>query len=162
MTTYQCFSISFSGLISNKILVQVQISPGLPAFSLVGLPDKSVLEARDRVKSALFSLGIQLPAKKIVINLSPGNVTKISSHYDLPIAISILKALGYIKSEIFNNCLFMGELGLDASCYRVKEIIPAAIFCNRKKINFIYPFKNSEEVSFFHSHKQNNIMFLGI
>ena len=82
-------TISFEGVCVQDIEVQVQLAPGLPAFTLVGLPDKAVSESRERVRSAIHAMGLSLPAKKMVVNLSPADITKEGSHFDLPIALTL-------------------------------------------------------------------------
>ena len=83
-------TVAFLGVEVVEVDVQVQISPGLPAFSVVGLPDKAVAESRERVKSALHAIGLGLPAKRIVVNLAPADLLKEGSHFDLPIALGLL------------------------------------------------------------------------
>ena len=92
-------TVAFEGLEARRVEVQCAITPGLPAFSIVGLPDKAVSEARDRVLTALNTMAIALPSKRVTINLSPADLPKIGSHFDLPIALALLAALGVVPRE---------------------------------------------------------------
>src|SRR3984885_5973190 len=92
-------TVAFEGTSVLDIDVQVQTSHGLPKFNLVGLPDKAVGESRERVRAALFALGLSLPAKHIAVNLAPADVLKEGSHFDLPIAIALLAAMGVLPIE---------------------------------------------------------------
>ena len=85
-------SVAFQGVEVTPVDVQVQLAPGIPSFTLVGLPDKAVAESRDRVRAALGSLGLALPTKRILVNLAPADLAKEGSHFDLPIAIGLLAA----------------------------------------------------------------------
>ena len=87
-------TVAFSGIDVKDVDVQVQISAGLPAFTIVGLPDKAVAESRERVRSALGALGLGLPPKRITINLAPADLAKEGSHFDLPIALALLVGMG--------------------------------------------------------------------
>ena len=86
-------TVAFEGIEARAVDVQVQIAPGLPAFAIVGLPDKAVSEARERVRSALIASGLALPARRITVNLAPADVPKEGSHYDLPIALGLMAAI---------------------------------------------------------------------
>ena len=92
-------TVSFLGMSTIGIEVQVQILNGMPAFTIVGLPDKIVAESRERIRAAFFAMGITLPAKRLTVNLAPADVPKEGSHYDLPIALAILAAMDVISSE---------------------------------------------------------------
>jgi len=120
-------TVAFSGVDVLPIEVQVQISPGLVAFTIVGLPDKAVAESRERVRAALHSMGLALPAKRITVNLSPADVQKEGSHFDLPIALGILVAMGVLPVEELANYTAMGELALDGAITPVAGVLPAAI-----------------------------------
>jgi len=89
-------TVAFEGIEARAVDVQVQVAPGLPAFAIVGLPDKAVSEARERVRSALIASGLALPARRITVNLAPADVPKEGSHYDLPIALGLMAAIGAI------------------------------------------------------------------
>ncbi len=92
-------TVAFLGLEARAVEVQVQISAGLPKFLVVGLPDKAVAESRERVHAALAAIGLSLPPKRITVNLSPADLPKEGSHYDLPIALGLLAAMGAIDAE---------------------------------------------------------------
>jgi magnesium chelatase family protein len=87
-------TVAFEGIEARAVDVQVQVAPGLPAFAIVGLPDKAVSEARERVRSALIASGLALPARRITVNLAPADLPKEGSHYDLPIALGLMAAIG--------------------------------------------------------------------
>ncbi len=120
-------TIAFQGVDVQSIDVQVQISNGLPAFTIVGLPDKAVAESKERVRAALHSLGIALPAKRLTVNLAPADVAKEGSHYDLPIALGLLAAMDVLPREEVAEYVVLGELSLDASIRAVAGVLPAAI-----------------------------------
>ncbi len=120
-------TVAFQGIEVQPVDVQVQISGGLPAFAVVGLPDKAVAESRERVRSALHSLGLSLPAKRIVVNLAPADVAKEGSHYDLPIALGLLAAMEVIPKEELADYVVLGELALDSEIRWVAGVLPAAL-----------------------------------
>ena len=91
-------TVAFEGIEARAVDVQVQVAPGLPAFTIVGLPDKAVSEARERVRSALIASGLALPAQRITVNLAPADLPKEGSHYDLPIALGLMAAIGAIPA----------------------------------------------------------------
>ena len=107
--------------------VQCAVTAGLPAFSIVGLPDKAVSEARDRVRTALSAMAIALPSKRITINLSPADLPKEGSHFDLPIAMALLAALDILPDDVTQNTLALGELSLDGTLVPVVGALPAAM-----------------------------------
>ncbi len=121
------YTVAFEGVEARIVEVQCAVSPGLPGFSLVGLPDKAVSEARERVKAALQSLSIALPSKKITINLSPADLPKEGSHFDLPIALALLAALDIIPKDEVANTVALGELSLDGRLMPVVGCLPAAM-----------------------------------
>jgi magnesium chelatase family protein len=93
-------TVAYLGLEARSVEVQVQLSTGLPAFIIVGLPDKAVAESRERVRAALSAIGLSLPPKRITINLSPADLPKEGSHFDLPIALGLLSAIGATDAEV--------------------------------------------------------------
>ena len=124
----QTHTVCFRGIQSLPIDVQTHITGGsLPSFSIVGLPDKTISEARERIRSALFTLGLALPPKRIIINLAPANIQKEGSHYDLPMMISLMMALDVIPHDL-STYISLGELGLDGSLKPVHGILSAALF----------------------------------
>ena len=132
-------SVAFSGIDVIPIDVQVQLASGLPAFTIVGLPDKAVGESRERVRGALHAMGLSLPAKRITVNLAPADVSKEGSHYDLPIAVATLAAMGILPPEELKNCCVLGELGLDARIRAVSGVLPAAIHASAEGLTLICP-----------------------
>ena len=113
-------SVAFAGIHVLNVNIEVQITNGLPAFVIVGLADKAIAESRERVRSALHALGLSLPAAHITVNLAPADVVKEGTHYDLPIAMALMAAMGVIPAEEIQNWVMMGELGLDGSPLQVK------------------------------------------
>ncbi len=122
----RAYTVAFEGVEARQVEVQCAITPGLPAFSLVGLPDKAVSEARDRVRTALSSMAIALPSKRITINLSPADLPKEGSHFDLPIALALLAALEIIPKDAVEGTCSLGELSLDGTLIPVIGALPAA------------------------------------
>lgn len=123
----RAYTVAFEGVDARSVEVQCAVTPGIPAFSLVGLPDKSVTEARDRVRAALSSMAIALPSKRITINLSPADMPKVGSHFDLPIALALLAALDIIPADAVEGTCSLGELSLDGSLIPVVGALPAAM-----------------------------------
>ena len=132
-------TIAFSGVDVQSIDVQVQISNGLPAFTIVGLPDKAVAESKERVRAALHALGIALPAKRLTVNLAPADVMKEGSHYDLPIALGLLTAMEILPKEEMEKYVVLGELSLDAGIRSVAGVLPAAIHAGANDNSLICP-----------------------
>ncbi|MCF2906554.1 YifB family Mg chelatase-like AAA ATPase [Octadecabacter sp. CECT 8868] len=123
----RAYTVAFEGVDARLVEVQCATSPGMPAFSIVGLPDKAVSEARDRVRAALSALSIALPSKKITINLSPADLPKEGSHFDLPIALALLAALDVIPHDKVSETVALGELSLDGTLVPVLGALPAAM-----------------------------------
>src|SRR6056297_2442170 len=121
------YTVAFEGVEARMVEVQCAVSPGLPAFSIVGLPDKAVSEARDRVRSALSAMSIALPSKRITVNLSPADLPKEGSHFDLPIALALLAALDVIPEDEVARTVALGELSLDGSLVPVIGALPTAL-----------------------------------
>jgi magnesium chelatase family protein len=132
-------TIAFQGVDVQSIDVQVQISNGLPAFTIVGLPDKAVAESKERVRAALHALGIALPAKRLTVNLAPADVIKEGSHYDLPIALGLLAAMEILPKEEMEKYVVLGELSLDAGIRSVAGVLPAAIHAGANDNSLICP-----------------------
>ena len=132
-------TVAFEGIEARAVDVQVQVAPGLPAFAIVGLPDKAVSEARERVRSALIASGLALPARRITVNLAPADLPKEGSHYDLPIALGLMAAIGAIPPDALNGFTVLGELGLDGSIAPVAGVLPAAIGANARDEGLICP-----------------------
>ena len=132
-------TVAFEGIEARTVDVQVQVSPGLPAFHVVGLADKAVSEARERVRSALIASGLALPARRITVNLAPADLPKEGSHYDLPIALGLMGAIGAIPPDALSGFTVLGELGLDGSIAPVAGVLPAAIGANSREEGLICP-----------------------
>ncbi len=120
-------TVAFQGIDVLDIDVQVQIAAGLPAFTIVGLPDKAVGESRERVRAALGAIGLALPPKRITVNLAPADVLKEGSHFDLPIALGLLAAMGVVADEDLRGYVVLGELALDGALAPVAGVLPAAM-----------------------------------
>ena len=120
-------TVAFQGIDVLDIEVQVQIASGLPAFTIVGLPDKAVAESRERVRAALTSIGLALPPRRIIVNLSPADVLKEGSHFDLPIALGVLIAMEVLPSDAADGYTVLGELALDGSIRPVAGVLLAAM-----------------------------------
>ena len=117
-------TVSFFGIEAKPVDVQVQIRSGLPAFMIVGLPDKAVAESKERVRGALSAVGLALPARHITVNLAPADMPKEGSHYDLPIALGLLAAMDVLPGEELQEYCVLGELGLDGSILAVSGVLP--------------------------------------
>src|SRR5215510_2796933 len=132
-------TVAFQGIEARAVEVQVQVAPGLPAFNVVGLADKAVSEARERVRAALVASGLALPARRITVNLAPADLPKEGSHYDLPIALGLMAAIGAIPHDALSGFTVLGELGLDGSITAVAGVLPAAIAANARGEGLICP-----------------------
>jgi magnesium chelatase family protein len=132
-------TVAFLGIEVVAVDVQVQISPGLPAFSVVGLPDKAVGESRERVKSALHAIGLGLPAKRIVVNLAPADLLKEGSHFDLPIALGLLAAMEVLPAGEAAGYVALGELALDGRLAKAAGVLPAALHASATDKGLICP-----------------------
>jgi len=132
-------TLAFDGIDARPVKVQVQISPGLQAFAIVGLPDKAVAESRERVRAALHAIGLGLPYKHISINLAPADLPKEGSHFDLPIALALMLACGAISQDAVDGYSVIGELSLDGSISHVPGALPAAIGANARDKGLICP-----------------------
>jgi len=120
-------TVAFQGIDVRDVDVQVHLAPGLPAFTIVGLPDKAVGESRERVRSALAAIGLALPPKRITVNLAPADVTKEGSHFDLPIALGLLAAMDVLPVDEIAQYTVLGELALDGALAPVAGVLPAAV-----------------------------------
>lgn len=140
-------SVAFKGIDVLPITTEVHIANGLPAFTIVGLPDKAVGESKERVRAALSSIGLSLPSKRITVNLAPADVIKEGSHFDLPIAVGLLCAMGIIASEQFADLCVMGELGLDGRIAPVAGVLPAAMSATAQDQGFVCPKQQGSEAA---------------
>ena len=141
-------SMSLLGLDGYLISVQVDVSGGLPGWDIVGLPDVSVKEAKERVRTAIKNSGYELNSRKIVVNLAPADTKKEGSFYDLPIAVGILVCTDVIINEIPEDMAFIGELSLDGKVNKVNGILSMCIEAKKLGINkIIVPKENAKEAS---------------
>ena len=138
-------TVAFIGMLPTEIIVEAQISSGIASFCIVGLPDKAVAEAKERIRSAFFTLGLGFPTRRVTVNMAPADIPKVGSHYDLPIALAILSSMEVISSEELLSYLVMGELGLDGSLNYVSGAICAAMFANENNLSFVCPQKCANE-----------------
>ena len=120
-------TVTFEGMEPREVDVECAISPGLPGFAIVGLPDKAVSEARERICAVLNGLSLALPAKKITINLTPADLPKTGSHFDLAIALALLAALEVVPRDAVGEAIAIGELSLDGRLNPVIGALPAAL-----------------------------------
>jgi magnesium chelatase family protein len=132
-------TVAFHGIDAVPVDVQVQLTGGQPAFLIVGLPDKTVGESRERVRAAIQASGLALPARRIIVNLAPADLPKEGSHYDLPIALAILAAIGAIPGDQLMDYVAFGELALDGTIAPVAGVLPAAIGANALDKGLICP-----------------------
>lgn len=130
-------TVAFKGVDVLPIAAEVHIANGLPAFTIVGLPDKAVGESKERVRAAMSSAGLALPSKRITVNLAPADVIKEGSHFDLPIAVGLLCAMGVIPAEQLDGLCVMGELGLDGRIAPVAGVLPAAVAAAARGEGFV-------------------------
>ena len=140
-------TVAFEGVEARTVDVQVQVAAGMPAFAIVGLPDKAVSEARERVRSALIASGLALPARRITVNLAPADLPKEGSHYDLPIALGLMAAIGAVPPDALDGYTVLGELGLDGSIAPVAGVLPAAIGANARGDGLICPARCGPEAA---------------
>ena len=140
-------TVAYLGLEARAVEVQCQIAPGLPAFALVGLPDKAVGESRQRVSAALTAMGLALPPKRITINLSPADLPKEGSHYDLPVALSLLAAMGVVDAEQLADFVAVGELALDGRVIPSPGVLLAALHASEADKGLICPAAQGSEAS---------------
>ena len=125
--TSRVSTVAFQGIEAVLVDVQAQFVSGQVQFHVVGLPDKAVAESRERVRAALHSIGLALPGKRLVVNLSPADLPKEGSHFDLPIALALLSALGVIPPDFLMRYMVLGELALDGGILAIAGALPAAI-----------------------------------
>jgi magnesium chelatase family protein len=140
-------TVAFNGIEAVPVDVQAHIAPGLVVFDIVGLPDKAVKEARERVRAALNASGLSLPPKRITVNLAPADLPKEGSHFDLPIALALMAAIGAIPSDALAGHLAVGELGLDGRLAPVAGVLPAAMAAHRRDLGIICPAPSGPEAA---------------
>lgn len=141
------FSRACLGVQAPQVVVEVHISKGMPGFTLVGLPETTVRESKDRVRSAIINSGFEMPSQKITINLAPADLPKEGGRFDLPIALGILAASDQIPSQDLTKYEFIGELALSGSLRQVKGSLPAALEAKKKQRQLIVPKANAGQVA---------------
>lgn len=140
-------TVAFQGIQVTKVNVEVQIQSGLPTFSIVGLADKAVGESKERIRSCFHFLGLSLPAKRITVNLSPADLQKEGSHFDLPIALGLLVAMEVLDAEMALQYIALGELSLDGSINPVHGVLPAALAASQENLGIICPIDTGAEAA---------------
>ncbi|WP_112320484.1 YifB family Mg chelatase-like AAA ATPase [Oceanibium sediminis] len=144
-------TVAFQGMEARRVEVQCSIHPGLPGFAIVGLPDKSVSEARERVRAALTEMGLALPSRRITLNLAPADLPKEGSHFDLPIALAVLAAMEVLPRETLGEYWAMGELSLDGRLMPVLGALPTALAAGEDGCGLICPAGNGAEAAWVDS-----------
>lgn len=147
MTIARVATFAFAGIEPLPVEVQVQIAPGLPAFLVVGLPDKAVAESKERVRAALTGLGLSLPPKRVLVNLAPADIAKEGSHFDLPIALAVLAAMEIVPREEVAGHAALGELSLDGAIQPVAGVLPAALGASARDLGLICPAAQGAEAA---------------
>lgn len=137
-------TVALQGVRATNVNVQVHLANGIPAFTIVGLPDKTVAESKERIRAALNSINLLLPPKRITVNLSPADLLKEGSHYDLAIAVGLLAVMNTIT---VNSHIIMGELALDGRVMPVSGVLPAAICAKQEHRGIICPKENGSEAA---------------
>jgi len=140
-------TVAYLGLEARGVEVQVQLSAGLPRFTIVGLPDKAVAESRERVHAALAAIGLALPPKRITVNLSPADLPKEGSHFDLPIALCLLAAIGAVDAETLSHYVVVGELKLDGRIAPSPGVLLAALHASTESKGLICPVSQGAEAA---------------
>lgn len=140
-------TVAYLGLEARSVEVQCQVAPGMVGFAVVGLPDKAVAESRERVRAAISALGLALPPKRITINLSPADLPKEGSHYDLPIALALLGAMGLVDAEALAQFVVVGELGLDGRVAASPGVLLAALHASSRGLGLICPAMQGSEAA---------------
>lgn len=140
-------TVAFDGIEAVPVDVQVMVAPGKMGMQIVGLGDKAVAESRERVQAALHASGLSMPPKKVTINLAPADMAKEGSHYDLPIALGLMAALGAIPADALGSYVVLGELGLDGTIAKVVGVLPAAIGASAMDKGLICPWECGPEAA---------------
>ncbi|MBX5471224.1 MAG: YifB family Mg chelatase-like AAA ATPase [Acetobacteraceae bacterium] len=147
MMNAEIASFAFSGIEAVPVTVEVQVAHGLPSFLVVGLPDKAVAEARERVRAALNAMGLALPPKRVVINLAPADLLKEGSHFDLPMALAVLAAMEILPRDALAEYAAIGELSLDGTLNPVAGVLPAAIAAGAAELGLVCPASQGGEAA---------------
>lgn len=147
MTIAHVYTVAFQGIEAREVDVQVHIAEGNPVFNVVGLADKAVAESRERVRAALSAIGLALPPKRITVNLAPADLPKEGSHYDLPIALGLLAAMGVLPVSELAGYTALGELSLDAQVTAVAGVLPAALAASGASRGLVCPAASGPEAA---------------
>ncbi len=145
--TARVATVAFQGVEAVPVDIQAQFINGQTVFQIVGLGDKAIAESKERVRAALYAIGLGLPGKRLVVNLSPADLPKEGSHYDLPITLAVLSALGVIPPDFLQRYVVMGELALDGSLLAVSGALPAAMSANARDLGLICPKLSGREAA---------------
>ena len=141
-------SATVFGIEADDVFVEVDVAPGLPSFTTVGLPDSAVRESRDRVRAAIRNAGLEFPVDRITVNLAPAEVRKVGTAFDLPMALGILSATGIVKPGLVEDAVVLGELSLDGRIQPVRGVLPVALHCRRRGVTrLLVPTGNAEEAA---------------
>ena len=140
-------TVAYLGLEARGVEVQVSLIAGLPSFTVVGLADKAVGESRERVRGAIAAMGLSLPPKRIVVNLSPADLPKEGTHFDLPIALALLGAMGVVDAETLSEFVVVGELGLDARIAPSPGVLLAALHASEQGKGLVCPAAQGAEAA---------------
>jgi magnesium chelatase family protein len=141
-------SATVFGVEAADVFVEVDVAPGLPSFTTVGLPDSAVRESRDRVRAAIRNAGLDFPAERITVNLAPADLRKEGAAFDLPMALGILSATGIVKPALLEDAIALGELSLDGHIRPVRGVLPVALHCRRRGVpRLLVPAGNAAEAS---------------
>ncbi|NBE06656.1 YifB family Mg chelatase-like AAA ATPase [Paragemmobacter ruber] len=143
----RAFTVAFEGVEARMVEVQCAVAPGMPYFGVVGLPDKAVSEAKERVRAALSALSIALPSRRIIVNLSPADLPKEGSHFDLPIALALLAALDILPKDAVEATVALGELSLDGRLIPVAGALPAAMAAAEEDRTLLCPRASGPEAA---------------
>ena len=141
-------SMSLHGLDGYLVSVQVDVANGMPEWNVVGLPDVSIKEAKDRIRTAIKNIGIEEKSKRIIINLAPADTKKEGTFFDLPIAVGILMANEMIQKRNIDKFVFIGELSLDGKLNKINGVLPMCIEAARLGMEYmILPKENAQEAA---------------
>src|SRR5574344_1593013 len=151
MPIARLFSRALLGIDAPLITIEVDLAPGLPAFTLVGLPEASVREARERVRSALLNAGFDFPARRITVNLAPADLPKEGGRFDLAIALGILAASNQIPAKRLPHCEFLGELALTGEIRPILGALPAVLAAQQANRQLLLPDANGTEAALIKS-----------
>ncbi len=138
-------SFAFAGIDVIDIDVQVNLSSGMPCFTIVGLADKAVAESKERVRSAIGAIGLSLPPERVTVNLAPADIVKEGSHYDLPIALGLLVSMGIVPQDALDGYVVLGELALDGNIAPINGVLPSAMAALAQDLGIICPKANASE-----------------